>query len=194
MDADQTALMSVEARSTAVVVAVCSKNAHAFSKDSRLSIRLLAGLGVEGDAHCGARVKHRSRVAKDPTQPNLRQVHLLHAELFDELSANGFAIRPSDMGENITTRGIDLLSLPRGTQLRIGATAIVEVTGLRNPCAQIERFRSGLLEAVVERNAQGRLIRKAGVMGVVVQSGDVKMGDAIAVELPSHPHEALQPV
>ncbi len=159
-----------------------------------MQIRLLAGLGVEGDAHSGTTVKHRSRVAVDPTQPNLRQVHLLHAELFDEVATGGFALRPGDLGENITTRGIDLLGLPRGTRLHIGASAIVEVTGLRNPCIQIDRFQPGLLAAVLDRDSRGRIIRKAGIMGVVVAAGDVSAGDSIGIELPPLPHHALDRV
>ncbi len=159
-----------------------------------MQIRLLAGLGVEGDAHSGTTVKHRSRVAVDPTQPNLRQVHLLHAELFDEVATGGFALGPGDLGENITTRGIDLLGLPRGTRLHIGASAIVEVTGLRNPCIQIDRFQPGLLAAVLDRDSRGRIIRKAGIMGVVVAAGDVSAGDSIGIELPPLPHHALDRV
>jgi MOSC domain-containing protein YiiM len=149
---------------------------------------------VQGDAHCGALVKHRSRVAQDPTQPNLRQVHLIHAELFDELRAQGFAVVPGDLGENITTRGIALLALPTGTRLRIGAEAIVEVTGLRNPCGQIEQFQTGLLAAVLGRGPNGELIRKTGVMGVVIAGGVVRAGDAVAVELPVGEHRALERV
>ncbi|HYF42232.1 MAG TPA: MOSC domain-containing protein, partial [Ramlibacter sp.] len=158
------------------------------------SIRLLAGLGVEGDAHLGATVKHRSRVARDPSQPNLRQVHLLHAELFDELVAAGFAVFPGDLGENLTTRGLDLLALPTGTRLRLGGCAVVELTGLRNPCSQIDRFQRGLMVAVLDRDAQGQLIRKAGVMAIVLEGGEVRAGDAIAVELPAPPHRPLAPV
>src|SRR3712207_6010824 len=136
---------------TAVVTAVSCGATHGFSKPNRDSIRLLAGLGVEGDAHLGRTVKHRSRVAKDPSQPNLRQIHLIHAELHDELQAAGFSVGAGQMGENVTTRGIDLLSLPAGTRLRIGRAALVEITGLRNPCVQISRFRKGLMKAVLGR-------------------------------------------
>ena len=163
------------------VVAVHRSSSHSFSKFAEDSITLVEGLGVSGDAHSGQTVKHRSRVARDPSQPNVRQVHLLHAELFDELMAGGFAVWPGDLGENITTRGIDLLGLSTGTRLRIGA-AIIEVTGLRNPCSQIDRFQQGLTAAVLDRDAEGRLVRKAGVMGVVVAGGDVKPGDPIHVE------------
>jgi hypothetical protein len=178
----------------ATVQAVSRSARHRFSKETALQIRLLAGLGVEGDAHCGTTVKHRSRVAVDPTQPNLRQVHLIHAELFDRLAPRGFVLRPGDLGENITTRGIDLLGLPRGTRLHIGASAIVEVTGLRNPCIQIDRFQPGLLAAVLDRDPNGRVIRLAGIMGIVVAAGDVSAGDSIGIELPPLPHDALDRV
>jgi MOSC domain-containing protein YiiM len=176
------------------VLAVHAHPSHAFSKTVQPQIKLLAGLGVQGDAHCGALVKHRSRVAQDPTQPNLRQVHLIHAELFDELHAQGFAVAPGDLGENITTRGIALLALPKGTRLRIGAEAIVEVTGLRNPCGQIDQFQTGLLAAVLGRGPNGELIRKTGVMGVVIAGGVVRAGDPVAVELPVGEHRALERV
>jgi MOSC domain-containing protein YiiM len=178
----------------AIVTAVSRSAAHRFSKPSKGAIRLLAGLGVEGDAHAGATVKHRSRVARDPTQPNLRQVHLIHAELHDELLAAGFAVSPGAMGENVTTRGLDLLALPTGTRLRLGADAVVEVTGLRNPCRQLDRFRPGLMAAVLDRDAEGRLVRKAGIMGVVLAGGAVRPGDAVGVELPPGPHRPLLPV
>jgi MOSC domain-containing protein YiiM len=176
------------------VVAVARHGAHAFSKPPAEAIRLLAGLGVEGDAHCGATVKHRSRVAQDPTQPNLRQVHLLHEELFAELAGKGFAVAAGAIGENVTTRGIDLLGLPVGARLRLGAEAVVEITGLRNPCAQLDRHAQGLLAAVLDRDAEGRLVRKAGIMGVVVTGGVVRPGDAIAVTLPPPPHRRLERV
>lgn len=165
-----------------------------MSKPNVQRLRLLEGLGAEGDAHAGATVKHRSRVAIDPTQPNLRQVHLIHAELFDELQAKGFRVAPGLMGENVTTRGIDLLALPRGTRLLLGASAIVEVTGLRNPCTQLNGLQPGLLEAVLERDPARGLIRRAGIMGVVLAGGEVAIGDAIRLELPSGQHEPLKPV
>ena len=177
-----------------IVTAVSCSPKHTFSKENRATIRLLAGLGVEGDAHCGEKVKHRSRVAQNPDQPNLRQVHLIHAELHDELSAAGFKVNAGQMGENITTRGIHLLDLPTGTRLHIGATALVEVTGLRNPCPQLNNFQSGLLAAVLGRDDQGELVRKAGIMGVVQESGDVFVGDHIRVELPNEPHRRLERV
>ncbi len=177
-----------------VVVAVSRSETHKFSKLNQASIQLLTGLGVEGDSHMGKTVKHRSRVAVDPTQPNLRQVHLIHAELHDELQAAGFEVAAGQMGENITTRGIDLLSLPTGTKLYLGNTAVVELTGLRNPCTQLDRFQSGLMTAVLGRDEQGNLIRKAGVMGIVVVSGKVNPNDSIHIELLPPPHQPLNRV
>lgn len=176
------------------VVAVSRARGHRFSKKVELHIRLLAGLGVEGDAHAGVSVKHRSRARYNPTLPNLRQVHLLHAELLDELRDKGFALAAGDIGENILTRGIDLLSLPANTRLRIGNEAIVEIKGLRNPCVQMDRFRPGLMAATLGRDADGNLVRKAGVMGIVIAAGDVTPGDAVAVLLPDGPHLPLKPV
>ncbi|RZL53836.1 MAG: MOSC domain-containing protein [Variovorax sp.] len=178
----------------AQVVAVHLSGLHSFSKFAEPAIRLLAGIGVEGDAHAGATVKHRSRVARDPSAPNLRQVHLLHAELFDELMSADFAVWPGDMGENITTRGIDLLGLPTGTRLHVGDGAVVELTGLRNPCSQIDRFQKGLLAATLDRDGDGGLVRKAGVMAVVLQSGDVRAGDPIRIERPEGVPRRLEPV
>lgn len=163
------------------VQAVAAHDAHMFSKPLREEIVLLAGLGVEGDAHCGETVKHRSRVARDPTQPNLRQVHLIQSELFSELEGGGFVVRPGDLGENVTTQGIDLLSLSQGTLLQLGTQAQVEVTGLRNPCIQIDQFAKGLMQAVFDRAADGSLIRKAGVMAIVRQGGVIRPGDRIQV-------------
>ena len=167
---------------------------HTLRKAGHLSIRLVAGIGVEGDAHAGATVKHRSRVRRDAAEPNLRQVHLIHAELHDELAGRGFRVTAGEMGENVTTRGIDLLGLPTGSRLRLGDDAVVEVTGLRNPCIQLEKLQTGLMAAVLDRDAEGRLVRKAGVMAVVVAGGDVRPGDPIAVELPLPPHQPLAPV
>ncbi|MER0241935.1 MOSC domain-containing protein [Streptomyces sp. HSW2009] len=178
----------------AAVIAVCSDGEHAFSKPVRERITLLAGLGVEGDAHLGVTVQHRSRVAQDPTQPNLRQVHLIHSELFTELDAAGFRVHPGDLGENVTTSGVDLLGLPVGTLLHLGAEAVVEITGLRNPCRQIDGFSDGLLKQVVGRDAQGEIVRKAGVMGVVRTGGAVHPGDEIRVVLPVGPHRPLERV
>ncbi len=178
----------------AVVVAVSRDAEHRFSKPPVDQITLLTGLGVEGDAHLGVTVQHRSRVRIDPTQPNLRQVHLIHAELHDELRANGFAVQPGEMGENVTTRGIDLLGLPRGAVLRIGPDAVVEITGLRNPCAQIDNFEPGLLKQVAYLDANNELVRKAGIMGIVRSGGPVRPGDPIIVELPAEPHAPLERV
>lgn len=177
-----------------VVTAVSRSATHTFSKQNQESIRLLTGLGVEGDAHMGETVKHRSRVARDATQPNLRQVHLIHAELHDELRAAGFSVSAGQMGENITTRGVDLLRLPTGARLHLGGMAVVEVTGLRNPCTQLDDFQQGLMAAVLGRDEHGNLIRKAGVMGIVIVGGEVRPGDPIRVELPPEPHRTLDRV
>lgn len=176
------------------VQAVSCSPTHAFTKPNRESIRLLTGLGVEGDAHLGETVKHRSRVARDPSQPNLRQVHLIHAELHEELRARGFAVAAGQMGENITTRGIDLLRLPTGTRLHLGRTAVIEVTGLRNPCRQLDGLQPGLMAAVLSRDKRGVLIRKAGVMAIVLAGGEVRPGNPILVELPPEPYRPLEPV
>ncbi|HEY6829888.1 MAG TPA: MOSC domain-containing protein [Gemmatimonadaceae bacterium] len=178
----------------ATVVAVSRSSSHSFSKQNQSSIRLIEGLGVEDDAHLGVTVKHLSRVARDPSQPNLRQVHLIHSELHDELAASGFDVRPGDLGENVTTRGVPLLDLPAGTRLRIGSSAVVEITGLRNPCVQIDRFRPGLLGEVVGRDTSGAVWRKTGIMSVVVTGGEVRCGDVIEVELPPEPHRPLEVV
>ncbi len=179
---------------TGKVLAVHAKGTHAFSKETRPSIELVAGHGVASDAHYGITVKHRSRVAKDPNQPNLRQVHLMHGELFAELATKGYTVSPGQLGENITTDGLDLLALAEGTMLRIGSTATLKLTGLRNPCAQIEAFMPGLLAAVLDRAPDGELTRKAGVMAVVLESGPVQPGDAIVIEHPPGPHAPLRPV
>jgi MOSC domain-containing protein YiiM len=166
-----------------------------MSKPVQPVIRLVAGYGVEGDAHAGATVKHRSRVGKaavDP--PNLRQVHLIHAELLDELQACGYAVSPGVMGENVTTRGVDLLVLPRGARLHLGLAAVVEITGLRNPCTQLDGIQPGLMKAVLDHDENGDLVRKAGVMSVVIEGGEIRAGDDVRVELPAQPHERLQPV
>jgi hypothetical protein len=180
--------------SSGVVEAVSRAAEHTFSKPNAAVIRLLAGLGVERDAHLGRTVQHRSRVARDPSRPNLRQVHLIHGELHDELRAQGFDVTPGVMGENVTTRGVELLALPTGSRLRLGAEAVVEVTGVRNPCVQLDHFQQGLMAAVLDRDDVGNLIRKAGVMAIVVTSGEVRPGDPIAVELPSPPHSWLERV
>lgn len=176
------------------VTAVCRNQRHEFSKSEQESVTLLTGLGVKGDAHLGVTVKHRSRVARDPSQPNLRQVHLMQIELFDELAAAGYTVRPGELGENITTAGIDLLGLPTGTLLQIGAEAVVEVTGLRNPCTQIDNFQNGLLKQVAHRDDDGGIVRKAGIMGIVQAGGEVRPGDQIKVVLPEPPHRPLERV
>lgn len=167
---------------------------HSFSKPTAGAITLRAGLGVEGDAHFGATIQHRGRVRRDPSAPNLRQVHLLQAELLDELTAQGFAVAPGVVGENVTTRGIDLLGLPTGSRLRLGDEALVEVTGLRNPCLQLDRYQRGLQRAVLDRDDAGNLIRRAGVMAVVLADGTIRAGDPIAVERPAGPVRPLEPV
>ena len=176
------------------VVAVSVAPKHRFSKAPAEAIRLVEGIGVAGDAHAGVTVQHRSRKRWRPHLPNLRQVHLIHAELVDELAGRGFAIAPGDIGENVLTRGIDLLALPEGARLLLGAEAVVEVTGLRNPCVQMDRFAPGLMEAVLDRAPDGTLIRRSGIMGIVVAGGDVRPGDPIGIELPEPPHRALEPV
>ena len=178
----------------AAVRAVCASHSHRFSKTPQDAVVLRTGLGVEGDAHAGSTVRHRSRVRRDPTAPNLRQVHLLHEELLDELRAQGFAVQPGSLGENVTTRGLDLLALPVGALLRLGPDARVQVTGLRNPCKQLDDHSPGLMAAVLDRSEDGSLIRKAGVMGVVLADGPVRAGDPVVVELPPAPHLPLEVV
>jgi MOSC domain-containing protein YiiM len=178
----------------ASVVAVSRSPDYTFHKPVQGTITLLEGLGVEGDVHLGVTVKHRSRMSRDPSQPNLRQVHLIHAELFDELAAKGFRVAAGELGENVTTRGVDLLDLPTGTLLQLGDDAVVEVTGLRNPCVQLDRFQPGLMAAVLDRDPAGELVRKSGIMGVVRAGGEVRAGDAIEITFPAEPHQPLQPV
>ncbi|MER6348608.1 MOSC domain-containing protein [Streptomyces sp. NPDC001595] len=174
------------------IAAVSSNGTYSFSKPNRDGITLLAGLGVEGDVHAGTTVKHRFRMKRDPSQPNLRQVHLIHEELFAEVRDAGFEVAAGQLGENVTTRGIDLLGLPTGTRLRLGDEAVVEVTGLRNPCAQIDGFRKGLMKQVVERDADGGTRFKAGIMSVVLTGGVVRPGDPVRVEPPDGPHRPLE--
>lgn len=176
------------------VESVNASPGHTLRKPARDGIRLVEGQGVEGDAHAGATVKHRSRVRRDPTAPNLRQVHLVHAELHDELGDRGFGVGAGEMGENVTTRGIDLLGLPAGTRLTLGPEAVVQVTGLRHPCVQLEKIQPGLMDAVLHRDADGALVCKAGIMAVVVAGGEVRPGDTIRVERPAPPHRRLEPV
>ena len=176
------------------VHAVHQSATHSFSKTAVAYITLVEGLGVQGDAHSGATVKHRSRVVRDPSQPNLRQIHLLHRELFSSLAEAGFRVLPGQIGENITTEGVDLLGLPTGTELSFESGAVVRLTGLRNPCWQLDAFQSGLMAAVLGRTPNGDLVRKAGVMGIVIRGGTISSGQAIAVELPHGPHFPLKPV
>jgi hypothetical protein len=183
--------MEQEERMAGRVVAVSRSATHTMSKPTEPEIVLLEGLGVDGDAHAGTTVKHRSRVARDPSQPNLRQVHLIHSELFDELRERGFDLVAGQMGENVTTAGLDLLSLPTGTRLRLGSDAVIEVTGLRNPCAQLEDIQKGLMAAVLDRDEQGNLVRKAGIMAIVLIGGTVRPNDTITAELPPEPHQPL---
>jgi MOSC domain-containing protein YiiM len=179
---------------SAIVTAVSRSATHTFTKPTTAAIRLLAGLGVEDDAHLGVTVMHRVRVRTDPDSPNLRQVHLIHAELHEELRAAGFAIAAGQIGENVTTRGIALLGLPAGTRLYLGQAAVVEVTGLRNPCRQLDRFQAGLTAALLGRDPNGKLIRKAGIMSIVLAGGDVRPGDTIEIELPPLPHMPMERV
>lgn len=182
------------AADTGSVITVSASPGHGFSKAVQASIKLIEGRGVEGDGHAGETVQHLSRIKRDPTQPNLRQVHLIHSELLEELGSEGFNVKPGDLGENLMTRDIPLLSLPRGTRLHIGPLAVVELTGLRNPCAQIENFQAGLLKAVLDKDDEGNLVRKAGVMGIVLKGGEVAPGDPIRLELPAGDQEPLAPV
>ena len=180
--------------SAARVVAVARDDEHRFSKPTRESIKLLAGIGVEGDAHAGATVQHLSRVRRDPTAPNLRQVHLVHSELFDDMARRGHTVPPGGLGENITTTGVDLLGLPRGTRLELGDEAVIEITGLRNPCVQINGLSDGLMKELVHVDDAGETVRLAGVMSIVLRGGVVRPGDGIRVIRPSGPHEPLQAV
>lgn len=173
------------------IIALARDGAHNFSKPTAQQLQLIAGLGVDGDAHAGVTVKHRSRVAKDPGQPNLRQVHLIHAELFDELAGKGFAVAPGQLGENVTTRGLDLLGLSTGTRLRLGPEAVIEVTGLRNPCHQINGIAPGLMDAVLDRADDGSLVRKCGIMAIVIAGGVVSVGDEIALDFAPAQHVPL---
>jgi len=179
---------------TGIVVAVSASPHHTMRKSNQLVIRLVAGRGVEGDAHAGETVRHRSRRKQAPHAPNLRQVHLIHAELHDELRARGISVAPGDMGENVTTRGIDLLSLPVGTRVRLGDAATLQITGLRNPCRQLDDLQPGLMAATLARGPDRAVIRKAGVMSVVLTGGEVRPGDPIVVERPALPYRALEPV
>lgn len=177
-----------------MITAVSRSATHTLTKPNEDSIRLRAGLGVDGDAHAGETVRHLSRLEKFGNAPNLRQVHLIHEELFEELRDAGFSVVPGQMGENVTTRGVDLLALPKGTRLHLGSEAVVEVTGLRNPCRQLNRIQPGLMAATLARDMAGNLRRKAGIMAIVLSGGDVRRGDRIRIELPAEPHQPLAPV
>lgn len=179
---------------TPSVLVVGRSKTHTFSKVAEDKINLQEGLGVEGDAHNGKKVQHLSRMKIKPIPANLRQVHLIHAELFEELREAGFTVQPLQLGENVTTQGLDLLNLPTGARLNLGDEAVVEITGLRNPCPQIENFQPGLLEKMTTRSPEGKLIRKSGVMGIVIAAGCVKGGDTIQVRLPPEPHRPLKVV
>ncbi len=181
----------IEGLTDPAVVAVSSSARHTFSKPNQRSIRLIEGIGVEGDAHSGKRVKHRTLVNQNPLKPNLRQVHLIQSELFDELNAKGFSVEPGQLGENITTRGVDLLALPTGTNLKLGAEAVIELTALRNPCRQIDDYQKGLMNAVADRDGERNIVRKA-VMGIVLIGGIVRPGDSVIVNLPAEPHHRLE--
>lgn len=177
---------------TPIVIAVSLSAEHTFSKINQPSVKLIAGIGVEGDAHAGKKVKHRYLVGKDASKPNIRQVHLMQGELFDELKTKGFDVKSGDLGENISTRGVDLLALPTGTKLSVGAEVVIELTALRNPCHQIEDFRAGVLKEVIDKDENGAVIRRAGVMGIVLHGGIIEPDDSIEVELPSEPHQPLE--
>ena len=176
------------------VVSLSKDQNHRFSKVTCDSVRFIENLGIEGDAHCGETVKHRSRVKVDPTQPNLRQVHLIQSELISELKSKGFRVAAGLMGENVLTQGIDLLSLPRNSLLKLGNNVVLRVTGLRNPCAQLDDFQKGLTQAVLEKDFDGNIVRKAGIMAVVAKGGVVGLGDPIIVDLPNKPYEKLERV
>ncbi|WP_254055023.1 MOSC domain-containing protein [Kiloniella sp. EL199] len=177
-----------------MVIATSLCPEHSFSKPTVDALELITGQGIKGDAHCGVTVKHRSRVAKGPSTPNLRQVHLIHSELHAELLAAGFKVGPGIMGENITTQGVDLLKLPVGTILRLGAEAVIWITGLRNPCKQLDEYQQGLTQAVLGRDEHNNLVRKAGVMAMVLEGGIVQAGDRIIIELPPLPHRPLEKI
>lgn len=189
-----TAAVKADTEAGPRVVGLATSRAHRFSKESVRWVEMQRALGVRGDCHAGRTVQHLSRLRREPASPNLRQVHVIQAELFDALLDQGHRVRPGELGENVTTRGVDLLSLPTGTRLGLGAEAEIEITGLRNPCVQIDRFDAGLLAMVLSRNEAGRVVRKAGVMGVVTRGGVVTVGDGIDVVLPPLPHLALSPV
>lgn len=174
------------------VSGVSSDAEHRFSKPPKQHITLVENHGVEGDAHAGKHVRHRFIAKVRPMQANRRQVHLIRAELFDELREAGHPIGPGDLGENVTTAGLKLEHLPLGTRLHLGETAVVELTGLRTPCALIDRFQKGLRKKML-----GGVLRpkyKCGVLGVVVAGGRVEPGDRVRVEAPPPPFAPLPPM
>jgi len=187
--------MNIEVtKSAPKIIALSKSEKYTFHKYNCEQIELHKGLGVEGDIHMGKTVKHRSRVAHDPSQPNLRQVHLIHSELLEELKEKGFTVKPGELGENITTAGINLLGLSKGTVLEIGETAKIEITGLRNPCKQLNTFQSGLMKAVIDKDEEGNLIRKSGIMGIVLEGGVVNVNDEIVMRIPAGNHIPLEKV
>lgn len=177
-----------------IVVSTSLSPEYTFHKSTQSSIELITGIGVKGDAHSGTTVKHRSRVRQDPSQPNLRQVHLIHKELLDELSAKGFVVRPGELGENLTTEDLDILNLPKGARLIFPSGAEIEITGLRNPCVQLDNWQPGLMAAVLDKDEEGNLIRKCGVMSIVLKGGIIQAGDAIQIEMPEPPFVKLEKV
>ena len=156
----------------AAVVGLSIDDGHHFSKRAVERVTMVAGVGIEGDVHAGPLVQHRSRVRVDPNQPNLRQVHLIDDAVFAVAASAGFEIDHGDLGENVTVSGLDVHGLAVGTMLRLGESAFVAVTGLRNPCGQINGLRPGLLD-VLRRADGGDIVRRAGIMGVVVRGGEV---------------------
>jgi MOSC domain-containing protein YiiM len=176
------------------VKSVSARGGHGLGKHVCAEIEVIAGQGVKGDAHCGVTVKHRSRVAKDPSQPNLRQVHLIHAELLDELATRGFSVGPGELGENVLTRGVDLLALSAGTKMLFPSGAVLQITGLRNPCVQINGHSPGLMNALLDRADDGSLIRKGGVMAIVLSAGHICAGDSVTFLSSDGPHQSLEPV
>ncbi|MBC7723942.1 MAG: MOSC domain-containing protein [Burkholderiaceae bacterium] len=171
--------------SAPAVVSVSRDDAHRFSKPTADTITLIAGFGVAGDAHAGATTQHRYLAAKEPSTPNLTQVHLIPVELFSDLGRRGFAVGSGELGENVTTRGLVLETLPLGTRLHLGETAIIELTGLRSPCSLINRFQRGLMKTMIDRDGAGQVVRRAGVMGIVLAGGELRASDPIRVELPA---------
>lgn len=177
--------------SAPAVIAVASDSGHNFSKPLRPVINLIAGFGVEGDAHAGKTVQHLWDKKKTPYAPNLRQVHLVHEEIFAQLAEDGFTVTPGDIGENIVTRGIDLLNLPLATQLEFQSGAVVELTGLRDPCSKLNKVQDGLIHKFVYKSEEGKRAVKSGVMSIVLTGGEIRPHDSITVKLPEGPHEPL---